>query len=47
MNYKLNSQIDGVRCRLLNALDFYVPMYYEFDTCMFVALILIDSKNII
>ena len=29
VNYKLimNSQIDGVRCRLLDALDFYVPIY--------------------
>ena len=28
VNYKLimNSQIDGVRCRLLDALDFYVPI---------------------
>ena len=28
MNYKLimNSQIDGVRCRLLDALKFYVPI---------------------
>ena len=29
VNYKLimNSQIDGVRCRLLDALKFYVPIY--------------------
>ena len=28
VNYKLimNSQIDGVRCRLLDALNFYVPI---------------------
>ena len=26
VNYKLNSQIDGVRCRLLDALHFYVPI---------------------
>ena len=27
VNHKLNSQIDGVRCRLLDALHFYVPIY--------------------
>ena len=26
VNYKLNSKIDGVRCRLLDALHFYVPI---------------------